>query len=38
MKKKYKLKILTIFENDLNQIVDYISFNLKVDFRLNKST
>lgn len=29
MDKKYSLRILPIFEEDLNEIVDYISINLK---------
>jgi toxin ParE1/3/4 len=27
-KKTYKLRFLTIFEDDLNEIIDYISYNL----------
>ena len=28
-RRKYKLRILPLFEQDLNEIVDYIAFHLK---------
>ena len=28
-KKEYKLQVLPLFEEDLNEIIDYITFNLK---------
>ena len=28
-KKEYKLQVLSLFEEDLNEIVDYITFKLK---------
>ena len=30
-KKEYKLQILPLFEEDLNEIADYITFKLKVN-------
>lgn len=36
MDKKFTLKILSLFEDDLNEIVDYISINLRNPIAANK--